>query len=73
MHFEEISRFHTDDLGYVIWLERGEVRLAEREAMAPSSLRVTMIFRREDDTWKVVHRHADPITTDRPVSSVLDT
>jgi len=73
MQFDEISRFHTDDLGYAVWLERGAVRLVGREAMAPSSLRVTMIFRREGNTWKVVHRHADPITTDRPISTVLDT
>ena len=27
MRFEEISRYATDDLGYVVWIERGEVRL----------------------------------------------
>ena len=73
MRFEEISRYATDDLGYVVWLERGEVRLVGTQTMAPSSLRVTMIFRREGDTWKVAHRHADPITSDRPVSIVLET
>ena len=72
MEFEEISRFQTDDLGYAVWLERGQVRLVGREVMAPSSLRVTMIFRREGDAWMVVHRHADPITTNRPVTTVLD-
>jgi hypothetical protein len=30
-----------------------------------------MIFRPEDGTWKVVHRHADPITAPRPVGSVI--
>jgi ketosteroid isomerase-like protein len=25
------------------------------------SLRVTMLFRREDDDWLLVHRHADPL------------
>jgi len=72
MRFEEVSRYATADLGYVVWLERGEVRLVGSEGMAPSSLRVTMIFRHEDDGWKVAHRHADPITTGRPVSTVLE-
>jgi ketosteroid isomerase-like protein len=70
--FEEISRVATPDLGYAVWIERGEVRLVGSEAMAPSSLRVTMIFRREGDSWRVAHRHADPITSDRPVSIVLE-
>ena len=73
MRFEEVSRYTTSDLGYVVWLERGEVQLVGSEAMTPSSLRVTMIFRREGDTWKVAHRHADPITTARPISTIIDT
>jgi ketosteroid isomerase-like protein len=69
---EEISRYSTPDLGYIVQLERCEVQLAGSDGMAPSSLRVTMIFRREGDTWRVAHRHADPITTDRPISTILD-
>jgi ketosteroid isomerase-like protein len=70
---EEVTRYSTPDLGYIVQVERCEVQLAGSDVMAPSSLRVTMIFRREGDTWKVAHRHADPITTDRPISTILDT
>ena len=71
MRFEDLSRYATDDLGYVVYLERAEVRLAGSDEMVPSTLRVTMVFRREAGTWKVAHRHADPITTDQPISTIL--
>jgi len=34
-------------------------------------LRVTTILRPEDGEWKIVHRHADAITTPQPVESLL--
>jgi len=72
VRFEDLSRFSTPDLGYVVYLERADVRLVGSDETVPSSLRVTMVFRREGDTWKVAHRHADPITTARPIETVLD-
>jgi ketosteroid isomerase-like protein len=69
---EEVSRYSTADLGYVVQIERTEARLPGSEDIASFALRVTMIFRREGDTWKVAHRHADPITTARSVSTVLE-
>lgn len=71
--FEEVSRYSTSDLGYVVQIERTQVRFAGREDITPLALRVTMIFRREGDTWKVAHRHADLITTRQPVDSMLET
>jgi ketosteroid isomerase-like protein len=73
VRFEEVSRYTTPDLGYIVQLERSEAKLAGSEDMTPISLRVTMIFRREGDTWKVAHRHADPITTARPISTTIET
>ena len=69
---EEVSRYSTADVGYVVQIERTDARLPGSEDIASFALRVTMIFRREGDTWKVAHRHADPITTARSVSTVLE-
>jgi hypothetical protein len=35
------------------------------------TLRVTMIYRREDDGWKIVLRQADPIMTPQPIDSII--
>ena len=69
---EEVSRYSTPDLGYVVEIERTQARLPGSENMTPFALRVTMIFRREGDTWKIVHRHADPITTPRTITSIIE-
>jgi len=47
------------------------VALCNAQQTTPVNLRVTTIFRPENGTWKVVHRHADPITQARPASSVI--
>jgi ketosteroid isomerase-like protein len=69
--FEEVSRYATSDLSYVVQLERFEGRLSGSGDNVVQELRVTMIFRREDGEWKVAHRHADPITTLRPISTTV--
>lgn len=69
--YETIEKRVTPELAYVVRVERAEAKVGGREDSAPIVLRVTMIFRPEDGEWKVVHRHADPITTARPAESVL--
>jgi ketosteroid isomerase-like protein len=68
--FENVAKYVTPELAYIVWIERAKTKVARREDIAPSALRVTMIFRPEDGEWKVVHRHADPITTPQPAESV---
>jgi ketosteroid isomerase-like protein len=68
---EIIERYVTSELAYVVEIERGEAKIGGSEEMVPWALRVTMIFRPEEGEWKVVHRHADPITTPRPAESVI--
>jgi ketosteroid isomerase-like protein len=70
--FEEISRFVTDDLGYVVRIERGQTRIDGSPDPVPYALRVTMIIRQEGEGWRIAHRHADPITAPRPLDTIAE-
>ena len=69
--FDIVAKYVTPDLAYIVWVERAKAKLGGRQDIVPFALRVTTIFRPEEGTWKVVHRHADPITTAQPVESVI--
>jgi len=68
--FERISECATPELAYIVEIERYHGKVGSSEA-APNALRVTTVFRREDGEWRIVHRHADPITGPRPPESIL--
>ncbi len=70
--FDTVSWVETADLAYEVALEHCRARLAGSPEKVPISLRVTTVFRREDDGWKIVHRHADPITGARPIQSLME-
>lgn len=70
--WESISTVVTADLAYSVEIQRTRAKLSGAEGFESFALRVTSIFRREDGKWRVVHRHADPITTPRSVNSVLE-
>lgn len=61
--FEESARVVTADFGYVIGIERMQVRRAGADAPVQMALRVTTVFRREEDGWKLVLRHADRVVS----------
>ena len=69
--FEIVAKYVTPALAYVVQIERAEAKIGAREDVTPYAPRATMIFRPEDGIWKVVHRHADPITTPQPDESVI--
>lgn len=71
--FENFATYVSGGLGYTVEVERFETKVAGTDELTPVSLRVTSIFRLEDGTWKLLHRHADPITTLRPGESVIQT
>jgi ketosteroid isomerase-like protein len=69
--FESVARRDTPELAYVVWIERTRGKISQRDEIVSFPLRVTMIFRPEDDTWKIVHRHADTVTAARPPESMI--
>ncbi len=69
--FDIVAKYVTPELAYIVWVERNKAKVGGRQDVAPIALRVTTIFRPEDGTWKVVHRHADPITTAQPIESII--
>ena len=69
--FEIVAKYVTPELAYVVWIERSKGKVGEREDIVLFPLRVTTIFRPEEGTWKIVHRHADPIITAQPAESVI--
>jgi ketosteroid isomerase-like protein len=69
--FDIVAKYVTPELAYIVWVERTKAKVGGRQDVVPLALRVTTIFRPEDGVWKVVHRHADPITTAQPIESLL--
>jgi ketosteroid isomerase-like protein len=69
--FENVAKHVTAELAYIVEVERMQAKVGGRDDTTPISVRVTTIFRPEEGEWKIVHRHADPITTPQPAESVI--
>ena len=69
--FENVAKHVAPGLAYIVEIEQLKAKVGGREDVAPFTLRVTSIFGPEEGTWKVVHRHAEPITTPQPAESVI--
>jgi ketosteroid isomerase-like protein len=68
---ETLTRYVTPELAYVVRVEQSTAKVGGQQAVSPVTLRATMIMRPEDGVWKIVHRHADPITSARQAESVI--
>jgi hypothetical protein len=56
---EEISTVVLSELAYTVELEHYDVILTAPGERNRFTLRVTHIYRYENDAWRMVHRHAD--------------
>lgn len=53
----------TSELACFLDIEHWQAKIGGGENISSLDLRVTSIYRSEGDTWALVHRHADRITT----------
>ena len=67
-----IEENSTPELAYIVRVERAKAKVGGSDEVTPIALRVTMIFRSEGGTWKVVHRHADTVVTRQPAQSIIE-
>jgi ketosteroid isomerase-like protein len=69
--FESVAKCVTPDLAYTVETELYKSKVGGRDDVTPFAARCTTVFRPEGGEWKIVHRHADPITTPQAAESVL--
>lgn len=63
---EEISGTVGADFAYTVQTELIRFRVPGRTEQSTLELRVTMVFRREAEGWRIVHRHADSQMSTQP-------
>jgi ketosteroid isomerase-like protein len=71
VQFDTVSHVVEGDLGYTVEIERFRAKVGGRSDVSDLALRVTCIYRREADEWKLVHRHADPRVDRQAAESVV--
>ena len=69
--FDVLSSFTSDDLAWYHEIERGEAMVGGRTEPETFAIRVTSIYRREDEHWRIVLRHADPLLAPKPADATL--
>ena len=67
--FETIVKKVTPELAFILEVEHYKAKVDGRKDLSSKALRVTSIFRPEEGVWKLLHRHADYITSARPAES----
>lgn len=62
---ERVALYADEDSATLVEIEHDRAQLAGRGDFSEFSVRVTSLYRRFGSEWRLVHRHADPITTMR--------
>lgn len=64
--FELVQSYYSKNLAVLVATERATVEVGGMPAQN-WSLRVTLVFKREQGEWRLAHRHADPLARAMPL------
>jgi len=67
---EYLSIVVNGDLAFTVGIERQQGARVGNQNPMQRALRATQVFRREGGTWKLLHRHADPLLEKTAPSTV---
>ena len=68
---ERIAVYGDANVVVLVEIEHDRAKLGTSPDFAEFAARVTSVYEKIGRFWKLVHRHADPITTRRPAESML--
>ncbi len=70
---ERVAVYGGGEQFVLVEIENGRAKLGNSPDFADFSARVTSVYQHTGKQWRLVHRHADPITTPRGAESMLPT
>lgn len=68
---ERVAVYGSDKFFCLVEIEHDRAKLGASPDFAEFAARVTSVYEKTGGGWKLIHRHADPITTPRPAESML--
>lgn len=68
---ERVAVYGGGNRFVLVEIEHDRAKLGTSPNFAEFAARVTSVYEKIDGQWKLVHRHADPITSARPAESML--
>jgi uncharacterized protein (TIGR02246 family) len=68
---DRVAVYGNDTFVCLVEVEHDRAKLGASSDFAEFAARVTSVYENVGGSWRLVHRHADPITTPRPADSML--
>lgn len=68
---ERIAVYGDDRIVCLVEVEHDRAKLGAATEVSEFAARVTSVYEKAGGRWRLVHRHADPITSARPAESML--